>query len=123
MRYGHNIAPYVQDYFKLSLILERNRSQNTVDTYKYVFQIFLEYCEKVLGIRKDRLSLEDIDSELVGKFLTHLEQKRNNSISTRNARLAATQSFLTYVLGKEPDLMNHCHKILSIPNKLSLIHI
>ena len=117
MRYGHNISPYVQDYFKISLMLERNASPNTIDTYKYVFQIFLDYCQELLRIRKDRLSLEDIDSELVGKFLTHLEQKRNNSISTRNARLAAIQSFFTYVLGKEPDLMNHCHKILSIPYK------
>ena len=117
MRYGHNIAPYIQDYFKISLMLERNVSQNTIDTYKYVFQIFLDYCQELLRIRKDLLSLEDVNSELVGQFLTHLERKRNNSISTRNARLAAIQSFFTYVLGKEPDLMNHCHKILSIPYK------
>jgi len=117
MRNGHNIAPYVQDYFKISLMLERNLSPNTIDTYKYVFQIFLDYCQDALRIRKDRLSLEDVDSELIGKFLTHLEKVRNNCFSTRNARLAAIQSFFTYVMGREPDLMNHCHKILSIPYK------
>lgn len=117
MRNGHNIAPYVQDYFKISLMLERNASQNTIDTYKYVFQIFLDYCQASLRIRKDRLSLEDVDSELIGKFLTHLEKVRNNCFSTRNARLAAIQSFFTYVMGREPDLINHCHKILSIPYK------
>ena len=117
MKYGHNIAPYVQDYFQLSLKLERNRSQNTIDTYKYVFRIFLNYCQEFLRIRIDRLSLEDIDSELVGRFLTYLEVKRGNCISTRNARLAAIQSFFTFVLGREPDLMNHCHEILSIPYK------
>lgn len=117
MRYGHNISSYVQDYFNLSLKMERNVSQNTFDTYEYVFQIFLDYCQELLRIRKDRLSLEDVNSETVGKFLTHLELKRGNCISTRNARLAAIQSFFTFVLGKEPSLMNHCHEILSIPYK------
>ncbi|MER9281720.1 site-specific integrase [Mesorhizobium sp. M0522] len=39
------------------------------------------------------MTLEELDRDLVFAFLDELEEKRNNSITTRNARLAAIRSF------------------------------
>ena len=47
----------------------------------------------------------------------HLEVDRGNSARTRNARLAAIKSFFKFVSSREPQLLNHCHKISSIPQK------
>jgi integrase/recombinase XerD len=40
---------------------------------------------------------EDLDRDLVLAFLDELEEKRKNSIATRNARLAAIRSFSHHV--------------------------
>ncbi|MER8836610.1 site-specific integrase [Mesorhizobium sp. M0909] len=39
------------------------------------------------------MTLEELDRDLVFAFLDELEEKRNNSVTTRNARLAAIRSF------------------------------
>ena len=48
------------------------------------------------------LALDDLDRDLVLAFLDELEEKRNNSVATRNARLAATRSFFHHVAAADP---------------------
>ena len=63
-------------------------------------------------------SLEVLTAELITQFLGHLESERHNSISTRNARLAALRSFIHYLedwLG--PQLPSPTRRILAIPFK------
>lgn len=44
----------------------------------------------------------DLDRDLVLAFLDELEEKRNNCITTRNARLATIRSFLHHIADADP---------------------
>ena len=43
------------------------------------------------------MDISDIDAELVGNCLEHLETERGNSAKSRNIRLAAIRSFFRHV--------------------------
>jgi len=53
-------------------------------------------------------------------FLTDLKNSRGNTVRTRNARLAAVQTFFRYVAGREPSLAPLCSPVLAIPAKKAL---
>ncbi len=63
------------------------------------------------------LQVEDIDRDLVVAFLHHLEQDRNNSIKTRNLRLAAIRGLCADIARREPVLVLTCQRVLAIPVK------
>jgi site-specific recombinase XerD len=52
-------------------------------------------------------------------FLDHLEQRRGNSIPTRNVRLAALRSFLKYAAARDPTCLPAVQRVLAIPMKRS----
>lgn len=47
-----------------------------------------------IGKAPTRLTLADLDAQLILSFLDHLEKERSNGARIRNARLAALRSFL-----------------------------
>jgi len=52
-----------------------------------------------------------------------LENKRGNSASTRNTRLAAIHAFFRYFAGRNPEKIEHCQRILAIPFKRTMSRI
>ncbi|WP_371260577.1 site-specific integrase [Bradyrhizobium sp. Ec3.3] len=58
--------------------------------------------------------LEDLDRDLLLAFLDELEEKRSNSVATRNARLAAIRSFFHYVAA-DPASFGVAQRVLTIP--------
>lgn len=95
----------------------KNVSHNTISSYCDTFRLFLEYCRDVVRIKIEKLSLSDINPELVDGFLEWLESERKNSISTRNQRLAAIHSFVKFVQTQDPKLLLNFQRILDIPVK------
>jgi integrase/recombinase XerD len=63
------------------------------------------------------LDLADIDADLVGGFLDHLQARRSNSITTRNARLAAIHALFTYAALHCPEHAVLIQRVLAIPHK------
>ncbi|MFE2183896.1 tyrosine-type recombinase/integrase, partial [Streptomyces sp. NPDC059455] len=63
------------------------------------------------------LELTDIDAVFVGGFLDHLEHDRNNSVTTRNARLAAIHSLFVYAAYRCPEHALLIQRVLAIPQK------
>ena len=45
-----------------------------------------------IGRPPTRLKIEDLNAEMVGEFLIHIEGERRNSARSRNTRLAAIRS-------------------------------
>lgn len=80
---------------------QSNASPHTVAAYRDTFKLFLRYCQSVHEIRPDQLRLNRLTRELVLGFLDWLEAERQNSIASRNQRLAALRAFCLYV---QPDL-------------------
>jgi integrase/recombinase XerD len=95
-------ANLVREFFLNRLIGQRNASPQTVAAYRDCFRLLFEFAREHRNKPTDRLILEDLDAPFVLAFLDHLEKVRNNSIRSRNARLAALRSFLRYACLNDP---------------------
>ena len=65
----------------------------------------------------EQLTLDDFDAPFILAFLDHLEKVRENSIRSRNTRLAAVRSFLRFAALKEPQSLSMVQRVLAIPLK------
>jgi site-specific recombinase XerD len=61
--------------------------------------------------------MADIDASAVLSFLNYLEQKRGNSVRSRNIRLSAIRSFFRLVALRDPDSIGLVMRVLAIPTK------
>ncbi len=113
----HPLPPYLQRFFTERLVGQLNASPNTIAGYRDTFRMLLRFATSDTGRAPTKLHLDHIDADLVGRFLIHLEDTRGSSARTRNTRLAAIRSFFKYVADKEPQLLHHCQRILSMPQK------
>ena len=96
---------------------ERQLSRQTVLSYRDTIKLLLNYLhgQKKLSLKKIEPSV--LTYELVSDFLTHLEKKRNVSVSTRNQRLCAINSFLKYLLFRHPNCADNISRALNVPKK------
>lgn len=107
----------LQDFFLRRLIEQRGVSARTVESYRDAFELLLGFAEQRTGKRASALSLEDLDAPLVLDFLEHLEHERGNSARTRNVRLAAIRSFMSYASVRDPTSLPIAQRVLAIPPK------
>ena len=63
------------------------------------------------------LTLEQLDAPFLLAFLEHLETDRKNNVRSRNARLAALESFARFVEYRVPACVDQVRRILAIPAK------
>ena len=90
---------------------------NTIAVYRDTFRLLLRYASQRRNKPPTKLGIEDLDSALIGDFLTHVEKVRHNSARSRNTRVAAIRSFYRYVAMNAPEYALHCQRILAMPNK------
>src|SRR5262249_2240600 len=64
-----------------------------------------------------KLDVDDLDAQVIGSFLDHLEHQRGNSARTRNARLAAIRSLFRYAALRHPEHAAVIERVLAIPPK------
>lgn len=95
----------------------RNQSSNTIISYRDTYTRLLSYFRDVLDIKPEKLSISDLTVERIAEFLNWLERECNNSISTRNQRLAAIHSLFRYIQIQAPEYMFQCQQVLGIPYK------
>ena len=112
-----NFPALLQSYFTDRLLHQRQASAHTIAGYRDCFRMLLQYAVEQLGKSPSDLELEDLDTSFIGDFLDYLETTRANSARTRNARLAAIQSFFRYVALQEPACVLLCKRILAMPAK------
>lgn len=109
------IAPHIAAYLRERLPNERKASPHTSDTYAYAFQLLFQFASDRLGCSPAALQLEHLDAPLVLAFLEHLQTRRTNSPSTRNARLAAIKSFMHFLEYRVPSALEQLRRVLAIP--------
>jgi integrase/recombinase XerD len=107
----------IQQFFTDRLCTQMEASPNTIAGYRDTFRLLLRFASEQNGRSPTKLRIEDLDSELIGNFLVHVESQRRNSARSRNTRLAAIRSFFRFVAMNEPAYMLHCQKILAMPGK------
>ena len=112
-----DLAPLLQRFFTDKLDRHLDASPHTKAAYADTFRLLLTYAERATGIAPSALTLADLDADLIGGFLQHLETERGNSVATRNARRAALRSFFSYASYRAPDAIATISQVLAIPAK------
>jgi integrase/recombinase XerD len=115
------IAPYVSDFLRERLPIQRGASRHTCETYAHALKLLFEFASKRFNKPPSQLALEQIDAPLVMGFLDSLESSRGNSPSTRNARLVATKSFMGFVEQRMPAFLEQSRQIRAIVPKKTAI--
>ena len=95
----------------------KGSSPMTIDSYRYGFIKYLDFMQKSKSTTADRIAISDLTYDNVRDFLEWLQDELGNSVSTRNQRQAALNSFVRYLMYEYPDYLNEYQKILSIPFK------
>lgn len=107
----------IEKYFGQYLVAERGASSHTIRSYRDNFLIFIHYFEEVLKIPVEKIKLDIMDRTLVCSYLNWLESDNNNSIRTRNQRLAVLRSFFKYLMYLDPTHMAQWKVICEIKFK------
>lgn len=93
----------------------RGYSPNTIASYRDAFKLLICYFRDQRHIPPEKLTLELLDAPAITGFLTWLRTSRANSPSTCNQRLAAIDSFFTWMQTQDPTRMACYQDILAIP--------
>lgn len=91
------LAPHLATFLCEHLPKERRASQHTCEAYAQSFQLLLGFAAGRLKITPSKIQIERLDAPLILAFLEYIEKKRGNSARTRNARLAAINSFFRFI--------------------------
>lgn len=110
----YNFGKYLSTYFLQFIPSRMNYSDNTIKAYRDTFTIFLKYYTEVLHLKPEKLSITDINKDLIENFLSWLVDEKDCSFNTRNQRLAALQSFFRFLQIEAPEYLDICNAILSI---------
>jgi integrase/recombinase XerD len=114
MTTGTDFAKHLSKFLSEYLPYERNMSPNTVTSYRDTFVQFIGYMKDVQNIRVERLTLDIVTRQRVLDFLSWVQKERNCGIATRNHRLAAIHSFISYLQYEEIHHLDEWQRILSI---------
>jgi integrase/recombinase XerD len=93
----------------------RGYSPNTIASYRDAFKLLICYFRDQRHIPPEKLTLEQVDAAAITGFLDWLRTSRHNAASTCNQRLAAIDSFFTWMQTQDPARMARCQDILAIP--------
>jgi site-specific recombinase XerD len=107
----------IQEFFTDYMVSQRALSPRTVACYRDSFTILLNFAEKHLGKLPTELKIDDINPKFLSDFLDHLEKDRNNSVRSRNIRLAAIRSFLKFASRRDIANLGRIQQALAVPMK------
>lgn len=120
MQHTNKLMPLVQSFFQDYLAIQRGLSQNTIMAYRDALKLFFS-CESSCQKKQvSKLTLDDLNAKSALRFLTQVETDRNNSVVTRNLRLAALRTFCQYLITMDTMRIGEYQKIITIPIKRSV---
>jgi site-specific recombinase XerD len=82
----------LEKFFTDRLMHQRRASPHTVASYRDTFWLLLKFAQDTLKKGPSQLLIEELTAPFIGMFLEYLENKRGNSVHTRNTRLAASRN-------------------------------
>lgn len=111
-----DVAKHLSRFLGIYLPHDRNVSPNTIASYRDTFVSFLTYLKENKGIKAEKITFEVLNRDNVVDYLRWLVEERRISISTRNNRLAAIRSFVSYLQYECVDHLDEWQRILAIRN-------
>ena len=119
----NDFATAIRAFFEQHLLSQRGLSGHTILAYRDTIKLLLEFASRHHRKTCTALTLEDLTADTVRGFLVHLERVRKNSVSTRNARLAAIHAFFKYLASADPRHLAQTQLILAVPFKRQSHHV
>lgn len=116
------LGPWLRRFLIEYIVTERNLARNTRSSYRDTFRLLLPFASHKLRKPVDRLTVRDLASSLVLKFLAHVEDDRRCSVRTRNQRLAGIKAFARFVGSRDPAHVEWCGHIRAISSKNPCSH-
>jgi integrase/recombinase XerD len=111
------LAPTVQAFFTQRLLQQRHASRETVAAYRDAIRLLLAFVRRQTGKQPSQLDFDDLDAPCIAGFLDDLHTSRANTVSTRNARLAAIHSLFRFAALRHPEHAATIQRVLAIPFK------
>lgn len=118
-----DIGKLIRDFFEKHMVSARGLSEHTILAYRDAWKLYLEFVSRHHRKTCVNLVIEDLTANTVRDFLNYLESNRNNSIPTRNNRLAAIHAFFQYLATVDPRHLPQCESILSVQFKRQARHV
>lgn len=109
-----DFAKYLSRFLSEYLPHERNMSKNTGISYRDTFVQFIDFMKNVRNISVNQLKLKHLTRDSVTSFLQWTMDVRHCSAATRNYRLAAIRSFVSYLQYIVVDRSEEWQRILSL---------
>ena len=114
---GDLAGRWLSRFLTRHLAAEQDLSPATIASYRDAIRLLLTWFRDVQAIPPEKLRLTDIDRAQVLAFLDWLQNKRGNSASTRNQRLAVIKSFIRYAAIERPEFLHQATQIIAIRQK------
>lgn len=111
------VAPTLQAFFTDRLATQRQASPATIASYRDSLRMLVVFIHDRTGTAPSDLDWDDLDDDTISAFLEHLEIERHNSPRTRNLRLTAIRSLITYASLRHPEHAAVFQRVLAIPAK------
>jgi site-specific recombinase XerD len=104
-------------FFSERLIQQRHVSPHTLRSYRDTFRLLFQFAKVQLGKEPSHLSWDDLDAQLIHRFLDALQTQRGSCARSRNLRLTAIRSFFTYAAFELPERADPIQRVLAIPGQ------
>ena len=110
---GTILASFFNDHLKL----QRGLRPNSITSYADAMRLLLQFAAATGKKKVTQLGLDDLDADVVCRFLNSLEESRSNAAQSRNQRLAALRTFFEYIGQRFPERLEQAQKVAAIPRK------
>ncbi len=104
----------IRDYLTIYLPVQKRASENTVETYRYAINQFLQYAANSKKITVFAVTSDMFNAKMINGYLDFLSEDKKLSPSTRNGRLAALKAFLAYASACHAEYISLYSEISSI---------
>jgi len=107
----------VHDFLKVYLPKQRRLSSNTIFAYQKSLELLFDFVKNQNDIHLSEVTFDMLTADTITAFLESLETERKCGISTRNHRLAAIKSFITYAAAMDITVVAVQTELDKIPMK------
>ena len=93
------------DYLNKELSNIRQKSPNTVETYRQALNKYVDYLEAEKAVRRRDICYQDFNKNNLKSYLVYMKDSQQLSEKTCNLRMTAIRSLLSYAAEESIDIM------------------
>lgn len=110
---GQIIFSFFEDYLKC----QKGLQPTSLKSYRDAICLLLNFIAKDTDHNITRLTMAELTSDRVRRFLNYLEHERGNKIQTRNQRITVVRTFFEYLASRDPLMIAEAQRVIVIPVK------